>query len=800
MKSILMMYLFFSASFLFSQNYQTSIQGRVLELSSNYELVGANIELIQDSVTIQTTISDVHGEFVFQNVNVGKYELVVSMLGYTTQEILNLNLHVAKTKQLEIHLQVKDVKLGSVDIKVNPKDQTKNTSISVSGRAFNLEEAQRYSGSRSDIARMASNYAGVQGNNDTRNDIIVRGNTPTGLLWRVEGVDVFNPNHFAIAGTNGGPVALVNHKVIAKSDFITGAFPAEYGNAISGVFDLNFRSGNNKEHDFNAQLGILGTELLAEGPIANTRASYLVAYRYSTLSLFKALGVNIGTQAVPKYQDLSYKLNFPLKGQANISIFGMGGISNNNTIVSDYEKPEIDLFSWSDRNVYFDTGMGVTGLTFEKTFSKKLSIRSTLAGSLQEIKGDHNLVYRPSYQEGQTWGIDSIVPKLRYQFLSDKVSSVSKFVIRPNIKNIVSIGYSAELLHYNFFDSLYNETTYEFESRINFNEPTYLIQPYAEWRHFFNEKLKMTAGVRYLYFDLSESQSIEPRLGLTYLLGDKSNLALGYGRHSVTQPIYFYFQSFENSSGVYGQHNRQMDLTLSDHLIFSYKRRLKSNSRFKAEIYYQWLSNVPVAKDSSGYSLLNTGTSSVQIQAEDVVNNGTARNYGMEFTFEKFFVKDFFTLSTLSLFESKYTDLRGIEYNSSFNGNYSYNLLAGKSFHIGRYDNKTLEFGLKLTLSGGRYYTPIDLEESILQNTAVLNNDLTNSEKFNDYSRLDIRFSYKVSLAKVSHIITLDLINVTNQQNQFQEIFVAPTDQSAAYTTFQNQLNFLPFLDYQFHF
>jgi hypothetical protein len=299
---------------------------------------------------------------------------------------------------------------------------------------------------------------------------------------------------------------------------------------------------------------------------------------------------------------------------------------------------------------------------------------------------------------------------------------------------------------------------------------------------------------------LTNSQALEPRIGLTYLLEEKSNLSIAYGRHSVTQPIYFYFQNFENANGLRANHNRNMDFTRANHFVFSYKLKLKKSNRLKLELYYQSLDAVPVAADSSAYSLINNGTASVQVEAENVVNNGTGRNMGLELTYEKFFVKDYFMLSTISVFDSKYKDLMGNEYNTSFNGRYAYNLLAGKSFNLGKKENKSLEFGMKLTLAGGRYYTPIDLTESTLANTAVLNEDLINQSRYRDYIRLDVRCAYKISMKKVSHVITLDLINVTNQKNQFQEIYVGPTSQSAAYTTFQNQLSFLPFLDYQFHF
>lgn len=137
----------------------------------------------------------------------------------------------------------------------------------VSARSFTVEETSRYAGSLNDPSRMAANYAGVSSTSDARNDIIIRGNSPLGVLWRLNGMEIPNPNHFGSLGTTGGPVSILNNNLLDKSDFLTGAFPAEYGNALAGVFDLQMRSGNNEKTEFLGQVGFNGFELGAEGPI-----------------------------------------------------------------------------------------------------------------------------------------------------------------------------------------------------------------------------------------------------------------------------------------------------------------------------------------------------------------------------------------------------------------------------------------------------------------------------------------------------------------------------------------------------
>ncbi|MBK9456946.1 MAG: hypothetical protein IPO24_15865 [Bacteroidetes bacterium] len=273
------------------------------------------------------------------------------------------------------------------------KREVNNEMAVVSVRTFSVEETDRYAGSRGDPARMASNFAGVQGADDSRNDIVVRGNSPIGVLWRLEGVDIPNPNHFAIAGTTGGPVSIINNKYLSNSDFFTGAFPAEYGNSIAGVFDLNMRRGNNEQHEFSGQLGFL-VELFAEGPINKSKkSSYLGSFRYSTLQLFQFMNLSIGTSAVPNYFDGGVKLSFP-KGTSIINVFAIGGKSNIDILVSEYSKAETELYGDSDRDQYFGTSMAVAGVSYGMQLNPKAYGKAVVAYSWQENHANHILVYR----------------------------------------------------------------------------------------------------------------------------------------------------------------------------------------------------------------------------------------------------------------------------------------------------------------------------------------------------------------------------------------------------------------------
>jgi len=269
----------FSNSFA-QNNYTQTIRGTVIDKSSQSPLIGASI-ILMNSDPLIGTITDIDGKFRLENIPVGRQGITISYLGYNTIALPGLNLTSGKELVLTIELEENITSLSKVVITAEQrKDIAINEMATVSARSFTVEETERYAGSLGDPSRMVSNFAGVSMTNDSRNDIIIRGNSPSGLLWRLDGIEIPNPNHFGAFGTTGGPVSMLNNNLLTNSDFITSAFPAEYGNAMSGVFDLKMRHGNNEKREYVGQIGFNGFELGAEGPFKKgSRASYLANYR-----------------------------------------------------------------------------------------------------------------------------------------------------------------------------------------------------------------------------------------------------------------------------------------------------------------------------------------------------------------------------------------------------------------------------------------------------------------------------------------------------------------------------------------
>lgn len=791
---VLLFFLIYSPYAAFCQEFTQTVRGRVVDKESKSALPGAAVTLMQNDSLLKGTSTDADGYFRLDHIPLGKYTAEASYVGYQKLSVPGVMVNSGKEAVLTLELEEAIVRMDEIVVSAASKAGTINEMATVSTRTFSLEETERYAGSRQDPARMASNFAGVQGTDDSRNDIVIRGNSPAGLLYRLENVDIPNPNHFAIAGTTGGPVSILNNKVIGTSDFMTGAFPAEYGNALAGVFDLNMRNGNNATHEFTGQFGILGVELAAEGPISGkTRASYLATYRYSTLRIFQALGINIGTTAVPNYQDASFKVNFPVGKKSNFSVFGIGGTSRIDIIVSKFSEPPRDIYGDTDRDQYFGSAMGVIGASFGHSLGASTFTKVTLSGSVSKSDARHELVHRNASYE-----VDSLQPNLGYTFLQAKTTLAWYINHKFSARNTVKAGFFADRYSFDFVDSvLTNEQQNTFTNRFDYKGNTFLLQPYVQTRHRLTEDLTLNAGLHSQWLLLNNSFSLEPRLGMKWKFTPVQSLSVGYGMHSQMQPTYIYFYHLPVAGG-YVMHNKDLDFTRSHQFVLSYDHSFSPQIRVKAETYYQSLWDVPVTTEPSSFSLLNQGSTFERFFPDTLVNAGTGENYGIELTLEKFFSNHYFFMLTGSLFESKYTGKDNIERDTDFNGNFALNLLAGTEYAI---KNKTFTFGGKITWAGGRRYSPVDVEATQKAADIVYVDGLRNSLQFKDYFRADLKLGFKLNSRKLTHEIAVDLVNVLNVKNVLSLTYTYNRyNPSLSRLREEYQLGFLPLFYYKVDF
>ena len=783
-----------------SQVTQT-VRGTVTDREAGTPLYGVNIAVYAGEKLTGGSTTDEHGYFRVENVPVGRVNLAATYIGYNKVMIPNTPVTAGKEIILKIEMDPTISEMKEVQVSTGKrKGETINEMAQVSAKAFTIDEAARYAGSRADLARMASNFAGVSGTDDSRNDIVVRGNSPLGVLWKLENVDIPNPSHFAIAGTTGGSLNILNGKALANSDFFTGAFPAEYGNALSAVFDVKLKNGNDEHHEASLQWGLFGLDASVEGPINKERkSSYLVAYRYSTLDVLVKLGVDIGTTAVPHYQDMNFKLNFPLKKGGTLSVFGIAGYSTIKFITSTDLKPSgQDIYATNNTDEYFKSGLGIMGVSYTRQINEKCYAKMTFAASGSLITDHYNRVARHTDSLTGNFVVDGMYRQMGYRFVESKFSGNFYRNYKLNAKHSLRFGMNTEMLVFNYLDSNLNEQSYHWERRLDYKGVHFLFLPYVQWKYNVSKKVTITAGLHGQLFSLNGSWSLEPRASVKYQFKQNQSVAFGTGLHSQTQPFYTYFQRNDfNDPHDTRLRNEDMGFTRSFHAIASYDVFFKKDVRIKVEGYYQYIFNLPIDTFASSYSIINEGTGFDRFFPGRLVNKGIGRNVGIELTVEKFFTHNWFIMFSGSLYDARYRASDGQWYNSDFNGHYVTNLLGTKEFKWGKKRLNTIGIGGKVTFGGGQRYTPYDIAKSAAAGQAVVIDNERNKFEFNPYFRLDIKINYSFNSRKhLTQEVGIDLVNLTGQKNILRLQYVnASTQPQIVY-----QLGFLPLFYYRIDF
>jgi len=768
------LFLLFTLTFAFyGQEITQSIRGKVVDKDSQMPLPGASLIIADSDPQIGTT-TDEYGEFNFGLLPVGNYNVVVFYVGYEMTTISNVLLRSGKETVLTIALTESVQSLDEIIISGGQnKSEAINKMATVSVMKFNVEAMQHYAGTINDAARVVSSFAGVAVNPSGANDIIIRGNSPRGMMWRLEGIDIPNPNHYAEEGSSGGGLSILNAAVLANSDFFTGAFPAEYGNAYSGIFDMRLRNGNNQKREYSFQAGFVGVDVTLEGPFSKQHpTSYLVNYRFSSLAMIRAIGINLRGDAVPAFQDLTFKINAPTRNLGTFTFFGIGGISKvfeeENTFTNDYR-----------------TDMGVLGLKNVFFINKLVYITSIVAYSATRNKWDFK---KPDQNNNfTTRATDNLI----YQTPKISVILNKKF----NARNLLRVGAISSFINYKLLSDRYNYEFNKLVTELDQTGATTLLEAFADWKHRFNEKVTLVAGLHSMYLFLNGNYTLEPRLGLKWQFAPSQAFSLGLGVHSKMESLSTYYAQQIRPDGSVVFPNENLDFIKAMHYVIGYENMLNESLLLKVELYYQYLFNVPVENsDTSSFSVLNYNFGYTN---RSLVNTGEGRNIGMEITLEKYFSRNYYYMVTLSLFDSKYKAMDAVVRNTRYNSNHILNLMGGKDFHIGKgLKKRVLGINLKGTWAGGQWATPIDVECSEDEGYTVRDEKNAFSEQWPDFFRFDFKVYLSRNRKKATHTFEIDIQNFTNQLNVIGDYY----DNNAGKVETITQMGFVPIFNYRVEF
>ena len=725
-----------------SQDITQTLRGTIYDQSTHEPLIGATI-VVQNSQPVIGTTTDEAGNFSIANLPLGRVSLEISYIGYESRVIPEVMITSAKEVVLSIALKEAATELEGVEVVAGiRKEKALNAMATVSARTFSVEETQRYAGGLSDPARLASAFAGVSTGNLQDNSIVVRGNAPQGVQWRLEGVEIPSPQHFSGGNViGGGLVTLFSNQVIGNSDFLTGAFPAEYGNALAAVFDVKMRTGNTSRYEHTAQVGVLGLDFASEGPLSRAKgSSYLFNYRYSTLGLLSDLKINKTGQRI-KYQDLSFKLNFPTEKAGTFSLWGIGGIDNTH---KDALKAPTDWKTDIDRvNNNWDTYVGTVGLRHQITAGERSFVESHLAfsGTDDRISTDYlsddASVFTPDSRLKKQNGTLTLATSLTH-----KLSPLAT----------LKVGISSKQLFYKYNLSAAQDYVPSTYARIvNSAGNTHLTEGYAQLKYQLSPALLANVGLRTHYFGLNKELSLESRAGLAWKLSDKHSLSFGYGKHSQPEDLNVYMIEV---GGV--AVNKDLKLSDAHHFVLGYDWMLTDKLRFKAEAYYQYLWNIP-GEEGTSYSLINLRRALYLNKA--LVNNTKGRNYGIDLTLERFLGDNYYYLITGSIFKSEYKAGDNVWRNTRYNKGFVLNALFGKEFYFAN-NRKVLDVNARVSVTGGERYSPILESQSVTQRRVIYDESRAFSEQFSTLTYADLTVNYRINHRKSSSVFSFQMKNV----------------------------------------
>lgn len=736
-----------------------TIRGEIIDKHSQQLLPGATIFLLGEK-EYKATTTDNSGKFRLEKIPLGRYDLKVTYIGYKENIVSDIMVNSGKEIVLSVEMEENVVEGEGVTV-YGQKDRglPNNDLILASVTNIRPETLTRFAGARMDPSRVVANYAGVINGRDPRNDIIVRGNSAFGLLWRMEGVDIPNPNHYTFIANSGGAFSILNNNLLASSDFIAGAFPAEYGNKTSAVFDLKLRNGNNEKRENTFQVGLNGLEISTEGPISDKGASYVGSVRFFNFKLLDEMGVNVVSSGIPQFSDATFKINIPLKKKGAISLWGIGGKSNISLMDADQDTLKWGKAKYINKNSLY-SAMHAIGASYHHSYGERWKGRLNISTSGSNIKFSNREIYRNSIHNSFLT-LNSIEGQNQLNYTLN---------FNKSTNHHFKTGITLKHLYFNNFDLALQPDDSLYISGINKKGFSYFYQSFFHWQFKVNPKLELNTGLFFQYFAFNKKWSLEPRFSARYKINEYHNITFASGLHSQTQPLPYYQYKTPDTYYKFSDYNSKLNFTKSFHLVAGYNSTISQDWRLKTELYYQYLFNVPVTltKGYSSYSAINEGSEYNFSVFDSTVNKGTGKNYGIELTIEKFFSRKYYLLSSITFLDSKYKGADGIERNTTFNIGHIFNIVGGRVFDLDQEKSKQLHIDAKINYSGGRRFIKVDEERTNVDPSDQIYYDLDNSfnNKVRDYFRTDLKITYNVNLPKATHNFFVAIDNLFDTKNE----------------------------------
>lgn len=756
-----------------------TVRGHVHEALGGRPLPGAEVRLLRDSTALHAT-TDSSGAFRFTDVPPGMYALAAMAVGHRRQDVAELWARSGKEELVHVELAPESHTLTTHSVMALARPRT----VSPLGvHSFTVEQGLRTPATFYDPARMAGTFAGTAGANDQANHLLVRGRSPLNNAWLLEGVEIVTPNHLTNAGTNsdlpvltGGGVTILSAQMLGTSHFLTGALPLAYGNALGGVFDMRLRPGNAQRREWTAQAGLIGIDLGTEGPLGKSgRASYLVNYRYSTLGILSALGVDLGDEAIT-FQDLSFHVALPVGERGELRVFGMGGMSSN------VFEAERDTAAWEydkdDKDITYTARMGAVGTRLRLPLGERTHLNATVAVS-ESVQEREEVVIGSDLRPGF-----STVAELAEQ----KVSAALSVERAIGTRLRVAAGATA----------MQRATATTFDARVQ----GLMLRPFAGVRYALTERLRAEAGIALAHYTFNGSQAAEPRAQLAYGMRKGRQATLAYGVRSQL-PAHAIMQVHFPGATAW---NERVGLTRSQDVVAGYHHTVNDKLTLRLEVYHQELMDVPQVAGSYSWPEELPPTTMVNGWDEPfrfpMTATGRATAQGAELSMDHRFANGLFYNANVSLVDSRYRTPGGTWYNTRWNTGYMANAVVGREWAKPKEGLvRTWGASLRFSLSGGQRYTPLDWQNRSGFFVPVLAGD-PYSAQLATMHRVDLRIYLKRDRTRADRaggrtgMWTLDIQNMLNTRNEAFKYF----DTRKGEVVTKYQLGLIPNISYRVEF
>jgi outer membrane receptor for ferrienterochelin and colicin len=765
-------WIFLSLIFLFYQTglwaQQAALKGRVIDGVNNEALPFVNVNVM--GTTLGTT-TDANGNFQFVGLTPGFVRVQASFVGYHLVLSPEIEVSTAKVASVEIRMEKKDTQIEEVKVTASPFRKTEESPVSL--KTIGIAEIEKSPGANRDISKVIQSFAGVLSSPSFRNDIIIRGGGPSESRFYLDGVEVPNINHFATQGASGGPVGILNADFLREVNYYSGAFPANRGNALSGVFEFAQVDGNADQLKFRGTLGASEVSATVDGPIGD-KTTFIVSARRSYLKLlFKALGLPF----LPTFNDMQFKVKTRMNAKNELTFIGLGAIDlfDLNRGIKDPDDQQKYILSQIPKNEQWSYTVGAVYKHFrENSYQTIVVSRSHLNNSIKKY-----------FENDESSEANKIL-----DYTSQEIENKIRLENNLRIHNFkLNVGTNIDFSRYT--NSTLQRRFYEEGIlAVNYNTQLDLIKYglFGQLSHeLMDERLTLSAGFRMDANNYSSGMNkplkqFSPRLSASYMLTDQWSLNFNTGRYFQLPAYTTLGYKQEN---VFVNKNNELKYISVDHLIGGLEYKPAQTMMFSVEGFFKNYRHYPFSvKDH--ISLANKGADFGVVGDEEVVSSSKGRAYGAEFQARINSSKGFNMNLSYTLVRSEFQDGKNQFYVSAWDSKHILSLTGSAALKHG------WQVGSRFRYVGGLPYTPYDLNRSSLieawdlRGGPYLDMARLNSLRFGAFHQLDVRVDKAYYMKKWTLKFYVDIQNVYNFQSQSPDIVVREQDASGNFLTTDN--------------